>query len=97
MSKSKLQQIKDALIKAIPINKGLDLYEDVFLTGKELDGSDKIYGFYKDEDNEIYVVSRSSSGYPISDLDTGDINYIMSYILDKIKANKYDIVEINNL
>lgn len=93
MSKSKLKQIEIALNKAIPEGKSLYLGNDTFLTG-ELDGSDKIYGFSK-LDGELFVVSRQcSDGYPLSELDSDDVDYMMPSILKKIKEGKYEIVKI---
>lgn len=94
MSKSKLKQIEIALNKAIPEGKSLSLGNDVFLTGELLDGSDKIYGFSK-LDGKLFVVSRQcSDGYPLSELDSDDVDYMMPSILKKIKEGKYEIVKI---
>lgn len=81
------------LIEALTFLKdgnGMHLQEDVFLCGKELDGSDKLYGF-KSVDNDLYVETRSSSdGYPITDMDKGDLEYIFdSEIYQKIVDKKY--------
>ncbi len=70
---------------------GMHLQEDVFLCGKELDGSDKLYGF-KSVDNDLYVETREcSDGYPITDMDKGDLEYIFSgsNIYEKILNKEY--------
>lgn len=101
MTLSKLKKVEQALSKAIPEEKALSLGEDVFLTGRELDGSDKVYGFYKSS-GELNVVTREcDTGYPINQMDEEDIDYIVNNsvpnILNKIKENKYEIVEIDDL
>lgn len=100
MALSKLKQVESALNKAIPEGKGLNLGEDVFLCGL-LAGEDKVYGFFK-EDGALYVVTRESSrGFPVNEMEKDDIDYIVGLsapnILKKIKSNKYQIVEINEI
>ncbi len=97
MALSKLKKVEQVLSKAIPEEKALSLGEDVFLTGPELDGSDKVYGFFKSS-GELNTVTRScDTGYPVNQMDEEDIDYIVRFILDKIKKNKYKIVEIDDL
>lgn len=100
MTLSKLKQVERALNKAIPEGKALDLGEDVFLCGM-LAGEDKVYGFYKSS-GELNVVTRGcDTGYPVNEMEKEDIDYIVNYsapnILNKIKENKYEIVEIDDL
>jgi hypothetical protein len=81
------------LIEALTFLKndnGIHLHEDVFLCGKELDGSDKLYGF-KSVDNDLYVETREcSDGYPIRDMDKDDLEYIFgSQIYEKILNKEY--------
>jgi hypothetical protein len=74
--------------------KGIDLGEDTFLVGKELDGSDKCYGFYKEE-GEIFAVTREcSSGFRINEMDYEDFEYMFngSNVFNKIKEKNYSIV-----
>ena len=98
---SKFINMKKKLIKALsflPEGQGIHLNEDVFLTGY-LDGSDKIYGFAK-QDGEIVVITGSSTGtYPVSDMDEEDIQYVFNLsspnIFDKIKTSQYKIIDID--
>ena len=74
--------------------KGIDLLEDTFLVGKELDGSDKCYGFFK-EGGELFAVTRECSGcFPINQMDYEDFEYMFngSNVFKKIKEKKYSIV-----
>ena len=95
--RTSLQVMRDKLQKMldyIPEDKGISLEDDIFLVG-ELDGSDKIYGFIKVED-ELLVVSRQvSDGYPVSDMDKGDLDYMfkLSSISKKIEKKKYGLVD----
>ena len=101
MAKTK-QTKKQKLTKMLSFLKegqGIELREDTFLCGKELDGSDKIYGFTK-EDGELLVVSRQSNdGYPISEMDNADLNYMfnLSSVAKKIKTKQYEIVEADEV
>lgn len=75
--------------------KGIALEQDTFLCTGGLDGSDKIYGFIR-EGGELLVISREvSDGYPISDMDNGDLTYMFkqSSIAKKIEEKKYPIVD----
>ena len=79
--------------------KAIVLGDDTFLCGKELDGSDKVYGF-KREGKELMVVTREvSDGYPITAMDRGDLDYMfnLSSVAKNIKKKKYDIVEANDI
>lgn len=83
--------IKTHLLSYLKEGEGIHLKEDTFLTGKELDGSDKVYGFKKEE-GEILVITRgSSSGYSIMEMDKEDIEYMfdLSSVAEKIIKNKY--------
>lgn len=100
MTLSKLKKVENALSKAIPEGKALSLGEDIFLCGM-LAGEDKVYGFYK-LDGELNVVTREAGdGFPVNQMDKEDIDYIVNYsapnILEKIKGNKYEIVEIEDM
>lgn len=68
----------------------LSLDNDTFLTGF-LDGSDKIYGWFKLDDN-LYVESRDGE-YPIEDMEKEDISYIfgLSGIYKKIINKEYNV------
>lgn len=89
--------MKKKLIKLLSYledNQSLLLGDDTFLIG-ELDGSDKLYGFIN-EGGEIKVITRQcSDGYPISDMDKEDLNYIFKLsapnIAEKIKNKKYEL------
>lgn len=79
--------------------KGIELGNDTFLCGKELDGSDKVYGFKK-EGGELFVVTREASdGYPIKDMDNDDLNYMfgLSDVAKKIQKKKYEIVDADEV
>ena len=96
--------MKKKLIKLLAFlseGKGITLGNDVFLTGKELDGSDKVYGFVK-VDGVINIITRQSrDGYPIEDMDKEDLKYIFKLsapnIANKIQEMKYEIVEANEV
>lgn len=91
---SKIKKLKK-LLDYIPEGKGIHLGEDVFLVGEELDGSDKCYGFYK-EDSEFFIVTRGCmEGYPINDMNKEDLNYIfnLSDIHIKLSKKHYEVVE----
>lgn len=91
---NKVKKLKK-LLDYIPEGKGIHLGDDVFLVGKELDGSDKCYGFYK-EDSELFIVTREcSEGYSINNMDKEDLNYIfnLSNIHIKLSRKQYEIVE----
>jgi len=93
----------EKLIKKLSYLKegeGIHLGNDVFLIG-ELDGSDKIYGFVR-TDGELKVRTRGcSDGYPISDMDKEDLQYIFSLstpnIYKKIQAKEYETVDANEV
>ena len=53
------------ILSYIPNEKGIYLGDDVFLTGRELDGSDKVYGFINDDGLKI---ETRASIYPINDM-----------------------------
>jgi len=75
--------------------EGIDLAEDTFLCTGGLDGSDKIYGFKKEND-ELLVVSREvSDGYPVRDMDKDDLHYMfgLSSISKKIEKKEYEVVD----
>jgi hypothetical protein len=81
--------------------EALSLGEDTFLCG-ELDGSDKIYGFFR-EDGEIMVKTRQGS-YPVMDMENAEINYIFNdspfrekTIFSKIENNDYQITDAESL
>lgn len=90
--------MKKKLISALSYieeGKGIELGNDTFLCGKELDGSDKVYGFIR-LDNVLQVITRQcTDGYPIEDMDRGELSYIFKYsnIYTKILAREYEIVE----
>jgi hypothetical protein len=74
--------------------EGIALENDTFLIG-DLDGSDKLYGFFK-IGGEILVKTRGSSGgYPIDEMDKADLDYMfkLSSISKKIEGKKYKIVK----
>jgi hypothetical protein len=82
------------LLAFLPEGQGINLLDDTFLTGM-LDGSDKIYGFGK-ENGEIVVITGSSMfSYPVSDMDKEDLNYVFNLsspnIFEKIKTAQYRI------
>jgi hypothetical protein len=89
--------MKKKLIKALAYlenGTGIHLGEDVFLTGY-LDGSDKLYGFYC-EDNGLFVSERSGT-YSINDIGKDELTYIFNLsapnIFKKICNKEYEIVE----
>jgi hypothetical protein len=92
--------MKKRLIKALsflPNNQMIDLANDTFLTGY-LDGSDKIYGFGR-IDNE-YMVITGDTPYPISDMDKEDLQYVFRLstpnIFANIKGACYQIINIED-
>lgn len=93
--------MKKKLIKMLSFledGKGIELGNDTFLVG-ECDGSDKIYGFFK-SDNELFVVSRQcSDGYPIEQMDKEDLSYMfkLSSISKKIEERKYKVVNSEDI
>ena len=89
--------MKKRLIEALAYlenGTGIHLENDVFLTGY-LDGSDKLYGFYR-EDNELYVSERSGT-YPINDIGKDELTYIFNLsapnIFKKISNKEYEIID----
>lgn len=87
--KSALSYLKDG--------KGIHLGSDVFLCGELLDGSDKFYGFKK-EQGQLFAQTRSSmDGYPIDDMEKGDLDYIfkLSAIEKNIINRKYRSVPLD--
>ena len=102
--RSKQQQMKKKLTKLIAAlayltaGQTLDLGNDVFLCGKELDGSNKVYGFTNDGEQLLIITRSSSDGYPISDMDKADIKYIfdLSNIYTNILNKKYRITGVPN-
>jgi hypothetical protein len=94
--------MKKKLISALSYienGKGIELGNDTFLCGIELDGSDKVYGFAR-VDNELIVITRQcTDGYPIEDMDRNELTYMFKYssIYTKILAREYGIVEKNEI
>jgi hypothetical protein len=93
---NKRQDLETSLDGVLKAGETLELNEDTFLTN-DLDGSDKIYGFTKDEDGSI-MVDNGSSGYPIDEMVDEDLNYIFNgskitgdTIFNKLLAGKYFI------
>lgn len=92
MKTTKKQKL-EKLLGYLKNNQSLQLEDDTFLCTGGLDGSDKIYGFFK-EGGHIYVISRQcNEGYPIGDMDKDDLIYIFdsSSIAKKIEEKKYKI------
>ena len=90
--KKKLTKLITALAY-LDFGQTLDLENDIFLCGEELDGSDKVYGF-KNNGEQLLVITRSSpDGYPITDMNKADIKYIFdqSNIYTNILNKKYGI------
>jgi hypothetical protein len=79
--------------------EGIELAEDTFLVGKELDGSDKCYGFIKRDGQLLVVTRQSSSGYPVEDMDREDLQYMfkLSSVSEEIKNQKYKIVDADDV
>ena len=73
--------------------EGVNLGEDTFLVGTELDGSDKCYGFFKDGDELFAVTRECSRGFPIDQMDYEDFEYMFngSDVFKKIREKKYSI------
>lgn len=89
--------MKKKLIKALAFlteGKGFHLGNDTFLTNY-LDGADKIYGFGLEDG--VLIVHDSSSGYPVSDMDKDDLDYIFNLsapnIYKKILNKEYEVME----
>ena len=93
---AKIAKLKKAL-NFLQEGEGIYLENDIFLTGKELDGSDKVYGFIKTKDNLLVVTREASDGYPVVDMDKEDLNYIFNLsapnIFNKINNKEYEIVD----
>ena len=91
-----LKRLENAL-KFLPVGQYVTLDGDTFLTGL-LDGSDKVYGFGRDEAG--YCVMGSGDPYPLSDLTKEDLSYIFKYsipnIYEGIRNAKYFIEFIEN-
>lgn len=96
--KKKIEQLTKFL-SHLKEGEGVDLAEDTFLCTGGLDGSDKIYGFTK-EDGKLLVISREvSDGYPIGQMDKDDLDYMFngSKISEKLKNKKYETVEADEI
>jgi len=89
-----LNRLKKA-IYYVPKGQFISLGEDTFLTGY-LDGSDKIYGFGKNDDGDYVIVTRDGE-QPFDVLTKNDLTYIfnLSHIFNKIKNFEYPIEYIN--
>ena len=98
MAKSRVQKLEEAL-SYLENGKGIDLGNDVFLVGKELDGSDKCYGFGKVNDRVQIVTRASSDGYPVTDMDKEDLQYMfgLSNVFEKIKNKQYEEVDYEDI
>ena len=91
---SRPKQLAEAL-SYLKEGEGVDLEGDVFLVTGGLDGSDKCYGFVHNNGELLAITRGCPDGYPISDMDKDDLNYMFSGsdIFEKIKAKKYSIVD----
>lgn len=83
------------LLSYLKDDEAMQLGGDTFLCTGGLDGSDKIYGFLK-EAGELKVFTRQcSEGYPISDMDKDDLDYIFNLstpnIAEKIGLKRYKV------
>ena len=93
--------------------QGIFLDDDTFLIGILLDGSDKCYGFGK-VNNRIQAITRENTdGVPLTDLEKGDIDYIINTsvvrinkkgrgytlgnIYEKILAKKYPTIKYEDI
>lgn len=94
--KSYKEQLKNAL-SFLKDGQGITLEEDTFLVSGGLDGSDKCYGFIKEDGKLLCRTRECSDGYPINDMDKDDLNYIFnqSKIFTKIEASGkgYNVVD----
>lgn len=90
-----IEELSSALTY-LPEGKGIHLESDVFLCGL-LDGSDKLYGF-KREDGELLVQTRECGyGYPVSQMDKGELDYMfkLSPVFQKIRDREYRAVQLD--
>lgn len=92
--KKKIEQLKKFL-SHLKEGEGIDLAEDTFLCTGGLDGSDKIYGFIRENDKLLVISREVSDGYPIEQMDKDDLDYMFngSSISKKLEKGKYETVE----
>ena len=98
MAVSRVKQLEKALAY-LENGKGIELGNDVFLVQNGLDGSDKCYGFGK-VNGRIQIVTREcSDGYPVTDMDKADLQYMFFYskVFEKIQNKKYDEVDYDDI
>ena len=93
----KTEQLQNALLSYLKVNKGISLGEDTFLVTGGLDGSDKCYGFINRKGEILVITRQSSKGYPVSDMDKDDLDYLFTSIFDKILEKSYKIVNADSV
>lgn len=98
----KLPSRKEQLTQALSYlknGKGIFLDKDVFLVTGGLDGSDKCYGFGKVNGIIQAVTRECSDGYPITDMDKDDLDYMFSQsnIFKKLQGKKYKTIPYNEI
>lgn len=101
MKKTRIEQLK-SILSFLKDGEGISLGEDTFLVTGGLDGSDKCYGFTKYDGKLLCVTRECSEGYPIEEMNKGDLNYIFNgskingtSIIDKLKVTGkgYNVVD----
>lgn len=84
-------------LASIKEGRGIHLGEDTFLCEGGLDGSDKIYGF-KRENGEFFVETRGcADGYPVREMVKSDLDHIFnqSEIFKRIRDGEYRSVPLD--
>lgn len=80
--------------------EGIELGSDTFLVTGGLDGSDKCYGFIRDNGELLCVTRQCSDGYPIASMEFEDLDYIFtSGIIKKLEATGkgYKVVDADDI
>lgn len=95
MKKARIKQL-ESILSFLKEGEGIELGVDTFLVTGGLDGSDKCYGFIRDNGELLCVTRQCSDGYPITQMESGDLNHIFtSEIIKKLKVTGkgYNVVD----